>query len=146
MADYALPVRRAVLPALKANAGVTALIPAASLYPSTVPTSRTFPFGRYGQPILTPFRASGLNSSAMRFAYHAFTKPLYNSSNQMLATAEDQCGKMAAAIKDALDGRTLPIEGGMRVTLTWLGSNCLMDGDEADAWHAVVNFLAEVAG
>lgn len=146
--DYARPVRRVVLTALKASP-LTALIPAASLYPSTVPATRTFPFGRYGQPNTTPFRASGLNSSQHRFAYYCYTKPLYVGgvpTGALLASAESQAEDMAAAVKAALDGRVLAIEGGMHVTLSWLGSNCLQDPTEADAWQANINFLAEVAG
>ena len=143
--DYSLPVRRAVLPALKADAGVTALIPAASIYPSVVPLSRTLPFTRYGAPIATPFRASGLNSSSVRVTIHAFTGPLMDGA-QTLETAEDRSWRMAAAITTGLDGRVLPIEGGMRATLSWLGSNCIVDRDETDAWHAIVNLVADVAG
>ena len=138
--DYSLPVRRAVLKALKVDAGVTALIPANSLFPSVVPPTRAFPFGRYGAPQTTPFRLSGLSASAHRFTYHAFM----NSAPER--TAEDRAYDVANAIQAALDGRCLPIEGGMHATVTWLGSNCLIDGDETSNWHAVVNFSADVAG
>lgn len=147
--DYTRPVRRAVLPALKASPALTALIPVASLYPSTVPATRTFPFGRYGAPQTVPFRASGLSSSQHRFTYYAYTKPFYvggDPKGALLDSAESQAERMAAAIQAALDGRVLTIEGGMRVTLTWLGTNCLQDPTEADAWQANVSFLAEVAG
>lgn len=143
--DYSLPVRRAILPAMKADAALTALIPAKSIYPSIVPSSRTFPFTRYGVPIAAPFRASGLNSSAVSVTIHVFTLPKKQGA-VVLDTAEDQCWKMTAAVKAALDGRVLPLEGGMHATLSWTGSNSLIDGDEADAWHGVVNLLAEVAG
>lgn len=139
-----------MLPTLKGFPALTVLIPAASLYPATVPASRTFPFGRYGAPNTTPFRASGLNSSQHRFAYHCYTHPLYavagDPRSALLATAESQAEDMAAAVKSALDERVLALEGGMHVTLTWLGSNCLQDPSEVDGWHAIVNFIAEVAG
>lgn len=147
--DYSRQVRRAVLTALKADSGVLALIPAGSIYPSTVPDSRTFPFTRYGVPSATPFRASGLDSSSLRPTIHAFTKPLYVGgvpTGAILASAESQAEDMAAAIKVALDDRVLALEGGMKATLTWLGSTCLQDPTEKDGWHAVVNFGADVAG
>jgi hypothetical protein len=147
--DYSRHVRRVVLSALKADGLVTALIPAGSIYPSTVPATRTFPFTRYGAPQASPFRASGLNSSSLRPTVHAFTKPLYAGglpTGALLATAECQAENMAAAIKACLDERVLALEGGMTVTLTWLGSNCMQDPTETDAWHAIVNFLGEVAG
>jgi hypothetical protein len=114
-----------------------------------VPASRTFPFGRYGQPLTSPLRASGLNSSQHSFAYRAYTKPLYAGgapTGTLLASAESQAEDMAAAIVAALDGRVLLLDSGNRATITWLGSNCLSDPTEADAWQANVNFLAEVAG
>lgn len=143
--DYSLPVRRAILPAMKATPAIVALIPALSIYPSSVPANRTFPFTRYGAPTANPFRASGLNSSTIRVTIHAFTKPLMAGA-QVLATAEDQAWKMAAAIDAGLDGRVLALEGGMRGTVSWIGSNCIVDGDEPDAWHAIVNFQVDVAG
>ena len=124
---------------------MTALIPAASIYPGVVPTGRTFPFSRYGSPQTTPFRLSGLNSSATRFALHGFTGPL-KQGQAVIETAEDRAWKIAAAFKAVLDGAVLPVAGGMHATLAWLDTTCLIDRDEADAWHAVVNFDAQVAG
>lgn len=138
--DYALPVRRAVLKALKADAGVTALIPPASLYGLVVDLKRTFPFGRFGAPQTTPYRLSGLSSSTHRFAYHGFLNGIPERF------AEDRADDFANAVVRCLDSRSLPIEGGMHATITWLGSNCLIDGDETSNWHAVVNFSADVAG
>jgi hypothetical protein len=155
--DYSLQVRRAIMAAMKFDTGIAALIPAANQYPSTVPPEkpakpvagqryREWPFTRYGAPIAAPFRTSGLNSSSIRVTLHAFTRQLLNAGGAIIETAEDRSWKMAAAIKTGLDGRVLPIEGGMHVTLSWIGSNSIMDGDEPDAWHAIVNLLAEVAG
>jgi len=143
--DYSLPVRRAVLTALKRNAAMLDLIPASSIYPGVVPTGRTFPFSRYGSPQTTPFRLSGLNSSSTRFALHGFTGPL-KQGQTVLETAEDRSWKIAAAFKAVLDDAVLPIDVGMHAALTWLDTSCLIDGDEVDAWHAVVNFEAQVAG
>lgn len=143
--DYSLPVRQAVIVAMVASPVITALIPVGSIYPGVVPTGRTFPFSRYGSPQTTPFRLSGLNSSSTRFALHGFTGPL-KQGDTVLETAEDRAWKIAAAFKTVLDDAVLPIAGGMHATLTWLDTTCLIDRDEQDAWHAVVNFTAEVAG
>jgi hypothetical protein len=144
MSDYSLPLRRAVLPRLKHDAGVIALIPAPSIYGGVVPPSRTFPFSRYGTPGTTPFRLSGLNSSASRFSIHGYTGTVKAGSTYM--DAEDRAWTYAAAFKQALDGAVLPIAGDMHATVLWLDTACLVDRDETDAWHAVVNFTAEVAG
>jgi hypothetical protein len=145
--DYILPVRRAVLPALKAFPPLLELIPAASMWPSTVPASRTFPFTRFGSVVATPFRASGLDSSSLRVSIQAFTKALM-ADDQIVATAEDQAFRVGSAIKDALDGRTIALEGDNagKVRLAWIASSPQRDGAEADAWMTTVTFQAEVAG
>lgn len=144
--DYSLAVRRAVLPLLKGAPLVTDLTPAPSIYPSTVPASQTFPFIRYGAPIGSPFLASGLDGTSVRGSIHGFTKPLLNGSGAVIDTAEDQAHRLADAVASVIGKAVLSIEGGMTATLTWLGNNLLQDQSEADAWHAVINFRADVAG
>jgi hypothetical protein len=144
--DFALPVRRAILPRLKADPGVTALIPAAQIYPGTVGANPVFPFIRYGAPVSSPFRASGLDSSAVVGAIHAFAKPLKNLAGGVIDTAEDQAHRMSEAIGACIDGVTIVLDDTFKARVTWTGSNLLQDSAEAEAWHAVVNFRAEVAG
>jgi len=144
--DYLLPVRAAMMKALKHDADLLALIPAASVYPATVPASRTFPFSRFGSMIASPFRASGLDSSSFRVSIQGFTKPVTSASGAMLRPAEDNAIMIGSAIKNALDGAVLPLTTGGHVTLTWLQSSPMRDGDESDAWMTTVTFLAEVAG
>lgn len=143
--DYLLPTRRAVLPRLKAFPPLLDLIPAASMYPSTVPASRTHPFLRYGGATAAPFRATGLDSSAMRLSIQGFTKPLMQGA-QIIATAEDQALKIGSAIKDALDDKTITIEGGLKVRLAWIATSPKADPTESEAWMTTVTFSAEVAG
>ena len=144
--DRTLAIRRAILPALKHSAIVTALVPPERVFSSTTPGLPVFPFVRYGVAVTSPFRASGLDSSAVSVPVHAFTKPLYDASGAMLATAEDRAHLIGAAIAETLDDITLALEGGGKARVTWAGSNIIMDGDEADAWHAIVNLRVEAAG
>lgn len=143
--DFTLPVRDAVMRALAASPAVTALVPAASQYRSTVPVGRKFPFTRYGAPIAVPLRASGLDSSTIRFTVHSFTKPLLDDGGRMIRPAEDQSHVIAAAIVGALGDRILPI-GGYTAAVVWTGTNQLQDPAEGDIWHAVVSFSADVTG
>lgn len=146
MTDYSRDVRRAVLPALKAHAPLTALVKAAEIYPSTVPAAHGWPFIRWGTPIASPFRATGLDSSTIRVTVHGFSKALLDGGGALVETAEAQCERIAAAIVAALDGRVLASESGLNVNLTWVGSSLAPDGSDADAWHAAVQFEAAVAG
>lgn len=145
MSDYALPVRRAILPRLKAVGALTQFVPAASIYPSTVPANRTLPFIRYGVPTVTPFRATGLDSSQFRIAISAFTLAKMIGSAPVM-TAEDVAYEIGAVVKEALDGATLDIGSGLKVRLTWLSTVPRADPDEKDAWATTVTFQAEVAG
>ena len=146
MPDYAKQLRRAVLPRTKADYGITALIPPASQYPTTVPASRTLPFSRYGVPVLTPLTATGLDSSSVRFAINAFMVPKTNTAGAALVTAEDMACDIGSAIKDCLNGAVLILESGMKATITWLSTTPRQDPDEADAWATTVSFKADIAG
>lgn len=134
-----------MLPALKHNGPLLELIPAASIYPGTVPTTCTFPLARFGSVVASPFRATGLDSSSLRVSIQGFTKPLM-VGDQITVSAEDQAYRIGSAIKDCLDGATLTLDNGMKVRLSWIQSTPMRDGDEADAWMVTVTFRAEVAG
>jgi len=144
--DYKLPTRRAMLTAMKHDGPLTALISAGSMYPGTVPASRAFPFLRLGAITASPFRASGLDSSAFRANVQGFTKPLANARGAVTASAEDQADRIGSAIKDALDGTTLTLEGSQKARIVWIQTIAVRDGDEADAWVVTVTFGVEVAG
>ncbi|WEK42981.1 MAG: DUF3168 domain-containing protein [Candidatus Sphingomonas colombiensis] len=124
---------------------ILSLIPAGSQYPSTVPAKAPFPLTRYGAPIASPFLATGLDSSTIRFTIHSFTKPLYGTGGELIRPAEDQSHHIADAIAQSLGGRTLDV-GGHKASIVWIGTNQLQDPAEADLWHAVANFSADVAG
>lgn len=146
--DYALAFRRAAGAALKQNDGVTDLIPAIGIYTGTVPApaTRASPFTRFGSLIASPFRASGLNSSAMRASIQAFTRDLKDGSGAVTVKAEDRAHLMGSVLKDALDGRVLPLEGGMKATMTWIQTITGIDRDEAGSWMTTVTFGADIAG
>lgn len=145
MTDYARAVRRAVLPRLKSDGTLTALVPASSIYPSTVPIDRTFPFIRYGVPTVTPLRATGLDSSSLRLSISAFTKAQM-VGGAITVTAEDTAYLIGEAIVTNLDGATLLLEGGMHARLVWLSTVPRADPDEKDAWATTVTFRADVSG
>ena len=145
MTDYARPVRRAVLPRLKSDGTLTSLVPVASIYPSTVPIDRTFPFIRYGVPTVTPLRATGLSSSSIRVTINAFTKALV-AGGATVESAESMAERIGAAIIACLDNCALALEGGMTARLTWLTSVPRADPDEKDAWATSVSFRADVSG
>lgn len=144
-ADFLLPVRAAIMAKMKADAGLTALVAKAQVYPSTVPADRPFPFTRFASMIASPFLASCLDSSAFRITLQAFSKGKYSSKTLQLP-AEDHVAQIASAIKDALHGKVLTLHTGEKLRLQWVQTTLMIDGDEAGAWMANVTFTGEVAG
>lgn len=138
--DLRRPIRRACLAALKGDGALTAIIPAASLYPQTTPPNVSWPFGKIGVVNIYPVRAGCVDGCLGIFAVHGFAKARFDEAGAMVETAEDHADRIAAAMAKALDRRQLELETGQNVRVHWTGSPVMQDGDEADAFHAVVNF------
>lgn len=144
--DYKTSVRKAMMAALKHDSGFTALIPAASIYPGTVPASRTFPFSRFGSVIAAPLVASGLDSSSFRLSLQAFTKDVKNGAGTTTITAEDRADAIGSAFKVALDDATLTLDTSDKARVSWIQSTSMRDGTEDGAWMVTSTFGVEVAG
>lgn len=142
--DSTLPVRRAVLVALKNDAPLLAIVPKAQIHPQTVPPTPTWPFIRHGAPSGIPITASCVDGQEITFALHGFAKPRLNGSGQVVETAEDHAARIGAAMAKALDGKLLPLDTGHKARIRWTGSQLLQDGAEADAFHTIQNFRARI--
>ena len=138
--DTSLPLRRAILIALKTDSATTALVPADHIYPPQTPALPTWPFVRYGAITQLPFRGAGLDGSTMVGAVHAFAK----------GPGEDAVSLIGRTIAKLLDGPNgaglvLHLEGGVGTAIAQhTGNTILQDPVEADAWHCVCNFEATV--
>ena len=141
--DYILATRRAILKAMKANTRLTGFVPKAQIYPSTVPSSPPWPFTRIGSIIASPFRASGLNGSAMRVMVQGFAKDRTSAAGTVLSPAEEQVLILGGAIMASLDGVTLDLPDG-KLRLTWVQNIPSVDGDEPAAWMVTCTFRGEV--
>lgn len=137
--DLRRPIRRASLAKLKGDAGLTAIVPATSLYPQTTPTNVGWPFVKLGVVTVLPLRAGCVDGVTGIFAVHGFAKDRYEGA-AIVETAEDHADRITSAIASALDRQTLDLETGQRVTLLWTGGPVMQDGDEAGAYHGVANF------
>lgn len=133
--DSFLPVRRAIIAELKGDTPLSALI-GDRFYPQAPPANPTWPFGKYGAPSSIPVRASCVDGSEMRVSLHGFSKGR-RSGNRLIESAEDHAARIGAAMAGAVDGRRLTIPGGYAL-VQWRGSQLMMDGAEADAFHCVV--------
>jgi hypothetical protein len=112
--DLSGQTREAVVAALKADAGVTALV-GQRVY-DYVSSGRAFPYIRCTVIIATPWEASGdVKGSVLRIQIDCFTK---GYSRNLTETIN-------AAIVRALDETDLAVAGGYALYLTWLQSQIL---------------------
>lgn len=121
-----IEARAIILPALKADPAVTALIPAAKLYPTKTPNNPVKPFGRYGAESVEPVRASCWRGGDVSSAYHVWV-----GVTAAIPDAKQYCERASAAIADVLD--TLPDCNVDRTVI-------FEDVAESDIWHGVVMF------
>lgn len=125
--------RRAALSILKANAGLTAIVPAARIYSQRVPAVPVWPFIKQGPTQSLPVRASCTRGAVVAFTIHAFAKPRLSGTSEV-ETAEDYASRIGGAIETALDGTRTTFTGGtIRFRLTEM--QLLQDAGEADSYH-----------
>ena len=127
-------VRRATLSILKANAALTAIVPAARIYSQRVPAGTLWPFIKLGPMQSLPLRgASCVRGAVVSFSGHAFAKPRMSGTTE-LETAEDYASRIGAAIEAALDNKSATFAGGtIRFRLDEM--QILQDAGEADSFH-----------
>ncbi len=142
--EHLLPLRRAVLAALKADAGVLALVASPSIYPDQPRGEPTWPFVRYGVGVTLPREAACLSGSDISFDVHGFTKDRTNSAGQIIESAEDHGMRVGAAIKRALHRRKLSLPEIGAVTIRSTSGRVQVDGATPGAYHAIVSFRAKV--
>lgn len=129
--DVSLPVRRAIIPLLRADAALVALVPAERIYPEQPDALPEWPFVRYGTPTFLPDRSTCGDGGAIRCAVHSFAK----------GPQSDEAAKIARRIAKVLDDADLTTEDGEPLTITVLGGQTLSDDG---GWHVTTEFEALV--
>lgn len=137
--DPSLSVRGKIIAALKADAHLTAMVPAARIYPTKQPPSPTFPFIYVPMLIGTAQALDGGGGMEQAGVLHCFTKlalPGVPDPEAQAATINQHIARILSTI-DAVnlsDGESL----GIHVEQTQV----IMDPTEADAFHGVVRVRA----
>lgn len=134
--DLIRPVRRATLTALKADATLTALIPADNIFPSTVRDGQPWPFMRWDNPSSTPLTWG----ATVTFRLHVFGKPVM-SGGAITETAEDFVSRATSTAHKVVHRNRVAIPGGT-VRLWSALTQVIRDGDEADAYHGIISVAA----
>lgn len=131
---------------MKAAAGLTALVPAASIYGQTVPAGPSWPFIKLGVPQTLPRTATCLNGAIITIPVSGFARQREQGGLQV-ETAEDHAGRIGAAIERAihLKGEAVTVDGQpVRLSYRLTDMRLFPDGDEADAFHYSALIRAKV--
>jgi hypothetical protein len=136
--DSTIPIRQETIKLAAADAGLTAEVPAASIYGQTVPADRTFPFIRSGAPDVLPLTAACVDGSANTFTMHGFAKDRI-VDGETVETAEDHAGRIGSLLASSLHGKLITLPRGS-ARIKWTGSQLLMDPDEPGCFHTIQNF------
>ena len=143
MAEGWLPVRRAMLAALKGDGPLTDLVPAEQIYPQSPPGAPAWPFVKCGAPAGTPILADCVDGDEIRVSFHSFAKPR-EEAGEVVETAEDHADRIGRAVLRALGRQKLSLGDGKTATVRRIGYQLLQDPAEADAYHHVAEFRVRV--
>jgi hypothetical protein len=128
----ALELREAIVTLLKADAPLVSLVTTAKIFGEFPGAQPVRPFVRYGEDDVTPQRVSCWAGANVAFPVHAFSAEKFT----------DQVKAINAAIVNALDGKVIVLDGGVKATITWNSSQLLRDGADPNAWHGFNQFEA----
>ena len=138
-----LSVRRAILTTLKANGGVTDLVPADQIYPQSPPGAPTWPFVKCGAPTAVPIQADCVDGDEIRVAMHSFAKTR-QVGGEDVESAEDHADRIGRAVTRALHRQKLALGDGKTARVIRIGYQLLQDPDEAGAYHHIADFRVRV--
>lgn len=132
-------VRRAILPVLKADTALTAIVPVASINPTGAPV---WPFIVMRSPVTQRLKAACVNGGQGTWDIHAFAGARM-SGGAVVETAEDHAGRIGGAIEVALSDRWLGLPDGAKVRVRLSDIRLLQDGDDQHYhWFAQINWRA----
>jgi hypothetical protein len=126
--DYSLELRKRVVAHLKGYGPLIALVSAARIDGERVVANIEWPFIRYGLGIAGAWEATGqLDGSTHRVTLHAFSHGPYT----------DAIHQISREVVAAMDTLTMTES---LIDMQWVGTQILRDTDEADDYHAVIEF------
>lgn len=126
--DYSLEVRKQIVAHLKGFGPLTALVSASSIDGEQPAAKAPWPRVQYGLVITGPYEATGpLSGSTHRVTLHAFAHGPYTTDILRIAKQVVAGMKALTLFESLIDNQ-------------WVGTQILRDTDEADAYHAVIEF------
>lgn len=138
--DPTIYVKQAIIAALKADATLTAMVPAARIYPQKTPNSPAWPFIRYGASSSVPLRPDGGSGGEVRGEVRCFAK-----STDSQPDAENRCADIQRRIAEVIEALFAePLSTGAQMDALIIGVRLEQDRAEADIFVGSVEFQASV--
>lgn len=132
--------RRALITRAKADTGLTAIVPAASIEPMGEPV---WPHVIFRSPRTLRLRQSCVQGARVSFDVHVFARERRNVADQVIETGYDHCSRAAAALESALADNRLTLENGAFCKIEFSDSQMLQD-EAPDSWHWFAQLNAKV--
>jgi hypothetical protein len=133
--DLTLETREAIIVALRADAALTALLPAERIYGMASDPDATYPFVRYGVPITSPLAGACVDATIHVYADGPSEDEACAIAKEIVRVLGDAALKLDPADPDT------PV-----ITLRWTGGQTLTDPSEPDIIHAYRTFAATAVG
>ncbi|WP_266030421.1 DUF3168 domain-containing protein [Brucella intermedia] len=130
--DISKALQFAVVSRLEAFAPLTAIVPVERLYGMQPPANPVYPFIRYGFPITGGFEATCWDGSTVRVTLHAFAETTLSNAGEVVVS--DIASLIVQAMTD-FNTDTINV-----IDCEFLQTRILQDGNEADRFHAIVEF------
>lgn len=130
--DISKALQIAVVSRLEAFAPLTDIVPVERLYGMQPPANPGFPYVRYGFPITGGFEATCWDGSTVRVTLHAFAETTSAGAGEVIVS--DVAALIVQAMAD-FNPDTINV-----IDCEFLQTRILQDGDEADRFHAIVEF------
>lgn len=146
--NSSLYLRRAGLTLLHADAALQAIV-GARMYPPQRPAKPIWPFVAWGVPIVGPFVASCMDGNEIDLAVHAYAAT--DGTGAQTVSGEERATEIAGRVETVLgDAGAIDLQPHgspypATAHFTWLQTQVIQDGAEADAFHAIVSFRSNIA-
>lgn len=140
--DPSLSVRGKIIAALKGDTQLTAIVPAARIYPGKMPAAPTFPFVRVPMLTGTVAELDGGSGSEQAGVIHCFTKLAAASAPDpegQAATINRHIVRILSQIDDT------PLDDGESIGVHAVQTQIIEDSAEADAYHGIVQVRASAS-
>ena len=130
-ADLSALVKKEIIMHLEADPGISALCDD-RIYGMSVPAKTELPFIRYGVPISGGYEASCWDGSVVQATLHVFAETTESAAGE--DTAIDIASMMVKRMESFAPSSVALVDN------IWVNSQVMRDGDEADQYHAIVQF------